>query len=540
MAGWVIRSFKGIAPKLAPQLLADNQAQEAVNTKLWGGSLRPLRQNTTVIEQLPKTGTIKTIYRFGRASPNELQYWFHWPIDVDVAKGFVSNDLVERTFWTGDGYPKVTNSEIGTTGTNYPANAYKLGIPKPNGSVTATVTGTPTAGSNNIPEGRTYVVTYVSAWGEEGMPCTASQQVSVRVGQTVALADLPGAPSGNYNITKKRIYRSVTGTASTPFLFVAEVPIAQATFTDNVTATGLGEALMSQAYTMPPETLKGLTAMAGGVLAGFDGYDLWFSEPLKPHAWPIQYSLTTDYPIVAIEAYDSSLLVLTTGYPYIVSGSDPSNYVMIRSELAQACVAKRSVVKTNGGIVFATPDGLYLSGGAGTTNLTGTIFTRQEWQQLEPEKLVGFTVDNKYLGFFEGTGRGFLLDPETADFTTLDWEATAGFYDAQLDELFLVEGGRRLVKFDAGAPRMFRWRSKAFYVPRPITLGSARVEAAGYPLECRIYADGQLRYVKTVHDQYAFRLPSGFTAKIWEIEVVGDQEVFSVGFAQSMQELQNG
>lgn len=540
MAGWVIRSFKGIAPRLAPQLLADNQAQEAVNTKLWGGSLRPLRQNTTVIATLPKTGTIKTIYRFGRAAPDALKFWFHWTQDVDVTKGFVANDTTERTFWTGDGVPKVTNSALGTTGTNHPANAYQLGIPKPTGSVTAAVTGTPTAGSNNLPEARTYVLTYVSAWGEEGMPCTASQQVSVRVGQTVALADLPGAPSGNYNITKKRIYRSVTGSVNTPFLFVAEVPISQTTYTDNVTSSGLGEALVTQAYTPPPETLKGLTAMAGGVLGGFDGYDLYFSEPLKPHAWPIQYSLTTDYPIVAIKAYDSSLLVLTTGYPYIVSGSDPSNYVMVRSELAQACVSKRSVVKTNGGIVFASPDGLYMTSGGGTANLTAAIFTRQEWQALNPEKLVGFTIDNKYLGFFEGTGTGFILDPDTADFTSLDWEASAGFYDSQLDELFLVEAGRKLVKYDAGAPRMCRWKSKSFYVPRPIALGSARVEAAGYPLECRVYADGALRHVETVKDQYAFRLPSGFTAKVWEIEILGDKEVFSMGFAQSMQELMNG
>jgi hypothetical protein len=289
---------------------------------------------------------------------------------------------------------------------------------------------------------------------------------------------------------------------------------------------------------MPPAGLKGLTTLTNGVLAGFDGYDLYFSEPYVPHAWPLQYSLTTDYKIVALAAYDSSLLVLTTGQPYVVSGSSPETYVMVKSEVNQACVSKRSVATINGGVIYASPDGLFLIGGAGVQNLTAPIFTRDEWQGLNPEQLQGFVIDNKYVGFTNAGG--FMLDPASMDFVMLDWTASAGFYDAQLDELFLVTNTRDLVKFDTGAARTMRWRSKQFYSARPLSLGAARVEAASYPLTLRVYGDGTLRHTQTVANKSAFRLPAGFVCNTWEFEIEGTREVFSAGFAESMQELRNG
>lgn len=60
-------------------------------------------------------------------------FWFHWTDDVDVIRGPIAGDTSERTYFTGDGVPKVTYSPIATSGggTNYPNNTYDLGIPAP-------------------------------------------------------------------------------------------------------------------------------------------------------------------------------------------------------------------------------------------------------------------------------------------------------------------------------------------------------------------------------------------------------------------------
>ena len=536
MTGFVIRKFSGIAPRNNARLLADNQAQLANNCVVPSGVLRPLASNLSVMT-LPKAGTIQTIHRFGQDVTADDQYWFHWAADVNVVRGMVYGDTQERTYWTGDGLPKVADNSIALSGgTQYPTNAYTLGVPDPATAPIATVGGTGAATA--LPETRLYVETFVTGWGEEGAPSSASNEVDVTIGQTVRL-DLSQVPSGAFNLVSRRIYRSVPGTLGTPFLFVAEIPLATAEYIDSKTADALGEQLPSLTYSMPPAELTGLVAMPGGVMAGFVGRDLYFCEPYKPHAWPIAYSMTVDSEIVALGVFDTTLLVLTKSNPFIVSGSDPSGYSMVKADIPQACVSKRSVVDIGGGVAFASPDGLFIVGGGSSRNLTEAHFTRREWQATNPAGLSGYLVDGRYVGFLS-TG-GFVLDLVTGDLVTLDWTATAGVYDPIRDALFLVTDSNKLVKFDAGSSaQSFKWRSKAFYVPKPINLGVARVEASGYPVTFKAYADGVLKHTQTVTSPLPFRLPSGFVANQWEFEVSGQFDIYSAGFAEVMQELQNG
>lgn len=57
--------------------------------------------------------------------------FFHWITDVDVERAHIGQDTAERTVFTGDGVPKITDSGIATGGTDYPVNDYDLGIPAP-------------------------------------------------------------------------------------------------------------------------------------------------------------------------------------------------------------------------------------------------------------------------------------------------------------------------------------------------------------------------------------------------------------------------
>ena len=541
MTGFAVRQFKGIAPRAEPRLLQENQAQVALNCKLWHGSLRPLLANL-LVGSLSKPGTIKTIRRFGHATPSDTQYWFHWAADVDVCRGQIFGDVQERTYYTDGTLPKVTNGTLALSGggTNYPNVSYTLGIPAPAAAVTAAVTGTGTG----IAETRIYIYTLVSAWGEEGKPspATAQSQVDVYPGQTVNLSGLSGAPTGAYNIVSKRIYRSVTGSFGSGYLFVAEIAVSTTSYSDAVATENLGEQLPSLTYSMPPATLKGLVSLPNGMMAGFDGKDVYFCEPYKPHAWPLAYVMTVDYDVVALGVTDTTLVVLTKGFPYLMQGTHPSNISMVKAEIPQACVAKRSVKFLSGSVVYASPDGMFAIGN-GTINLTEHIFTNNEWRAFfKPDSIHGYVYDDKYIGFYD-TGAvqgGFIIDPRRGDFTMLDWYATAGYYDPQRDALFLVVGGV-LVKFDEGATNMTAaWRSKVFYSPKPINLGVIRVEAASYPVSVQVFADGVSKGTFSITSAMAQRLPAGYMAKTWEFSISTAVEVYSVAFAESVTELAHG
>ena len=538
MTGWVVRQFRGPAPRIAPRLRADNQAQSCVNTVYKHGTLVPLKANTAVMT-LPKSGTIQTIHRFGQSVAADNQYWFHWASDVDVARGFIAGDTQERTYWTGDGIPKVTDNSIALTGgTSYPMASYTLGVPYPSTAPIATVGGTPES-ATALEEDRIYLVTFVSGWSEESAPSDASNTVTLQVGQTVSLA-LPSTPTGAYNIISKRIYRAVAGTSSTSYLYVGEVSAATSVYVDSVVADDLGEELSSLDYEMPPAGLSGLTAGPNGVMAGFVGKDVYFCEPFKPHAWPSKYILSVDADVVGLALFDTTWLVLTKERPHLISGTHPENYAMVRSELQQACVAKRSIVGVDGGVVYASPDGLFLVGGGIAKNLTENIFTREEWQAYAPTGLSGYLVDNIYVGFNSTQSNGLMLDLTTMEFTPLNWYASAGYYDPIRDQLFLVVSNNQLVKFNTGSNLTQTWKSKQYYVPKPVCLAAGRVEAAGYPITFKAWADGSLKHTQTVTSDKLFRLPAGFKAKVWEFEVSGAYEIYSAGFSEAVGELQVG
>lgn len=157
--------FHGIAPRLAPRKLSTAQSQIARDCDLFSEELRPLRDSIEV-NTPTKVGTKNSIYLLG-------SLWLHWLTDVDVARSplFIENDL--RVHYTGDMNPKSTDDTLAAaSGTDYPTDSYRLGIPRPDTAPTVSHTG----GTGNDIE-RGYAYTFVSAWGEEGPPSPATNYV---------------------------------------------------------------------------------------------------------------------------------------------------------------------------------------------------------------------------------------------------------------------------------------------------------------------------------------------------------------------------
>lgn len=530
-----VTAFNGTSPRTDDRLLPDNMAAAAVNTKLQTGTLKPYK-STTQVATLSKPGVIQTIYRFGEELTGDSQYWFHWTADVDVVKGPLSEDPYERTYFTGDGLPKMTTSEIALLGgTNYPMNAYTLGLPAPVSAVVPTVTGT----GEGLAETRVYTYTYVSALGEEGPPAGPSIAVDVQVGQSVVLNGMSAAPSGNYNVATKRIYRSVQGSAGAGYLFVAEIPVANTTYTDSILAANLGESLPSTDWGMPPASMKGLCLMANGIMAGFAGKDICFSEPFVPSAWPEGYRLQSDHPIVGIGAFGQSLFVGTTEFPYIISGVDPAFMTMTKLPNRQACVSKRSIVDMGGGVFYASPDGICLADATGIRVLTAELMTRDEWQTYNPSSINATQIDGRYFAFYDNGTKGCLIFDPTGDGAALwnsDLHFTATYNDVRNDALYLANTGS-VQKWDSGAPLTYTWKSKVFTVATPQNLGAAQVLAAAYPVTMKVYADGALIHTQAVTNDLPFRLPSGFRARDWQLELSGTAEVYSAFMASTVMEL---
>lgn len=528
-----IVQFGGQIPRLSAALIPDQAAQVARNCALWDNDLRALKAPADVVTPTALGSAIQSIYRIGQ-SLGETQYWMAWTGDVDVVRGMIAGDTSERTYFTGDGVPKVTDLTLATQGgTAYPVNAYALGIPKPGAAPICTPSATAAPAETRI-----YVYTYVSGWGEEGVP-SAPTKVTVSQGGSVALSAMSVAPAGPYNIVSKRIYRSQQSSSGDgALLFVAEIPVAQTTYNDTIAASALQEELTTTDYAMPPATMAGLVALPNGIMAAFDGYDLLFCEPYKPYAWPEKYRQTADFPIVGLGVFGASVVVMTKGNPYLVAGSHPENMSMERMAIPQACVAKRSIVHCDDGVMYASPDGIVYVGAGGARVITDKKYDRAGWQAIAPTTLRAHWHEGRYIGFC--TDGAFILDTSgDGVLTFFDDVATAGYVDLVSDALYLCIGGV-IKKFNAGAAKTYTWRSKKFQHAGRTPPAFAVVDADAYPVTFKLYWDGVLKHTQAVANERPFALPGGQRPRELEVELSGANTVRYVAFADSVEELRNG
>lgn len=528
--------FKGKLPRIEPHLLPDNGAQVAQNLTVESGGLRPF--NVPLFNATPtKTGTKLSLHRFGAA------YWFHWITDVNAVRGPIADNAAEVTYFTGDGAPKVTDSSIAVQGggTNYPNAAYLLGVPAPTTAPVATVQGA--AVDPTQAEDRVYVVTFVAQIGSvemEGPPSPVSGVVSVEPSQTVA-GTLPAIPSGAYNFTKKRIYRTVySGSAgSTEWKFVKDELAASLTFTDDVATVSLGGLLPSTEWDPPPSDMHSLGLHPGGFMFGASGLDVCVSVAYQPHAWPASWRHKLDYPIVSMVMAGNSILVTTTGKPYLIVGTSPDSLDREPIEINQACVSKRGTVNVGYAAVYPSPDGLMVVGPGIAKNATEALMRREDWQAYKPSTILGAWHDGKYFGFYDtGTVQaGFIFDPATEDFTDIDVYATAVFTDKITDTLYL-QVGTDIVAWNGGATKKtMTWKGKLNLLPYPANMGIAQVFAAAYPVTFKLYADGTLKHTETVASRSPFRLPGGYLADRYEVELSGANAITAAYVAETAGEL---
>jgi hypothetical protein len=418
-----------------------------------------------------------------------------------------------------------------------------------------------------------YVFTYVNDFGEESAPSDPSDTVQRNENATTTIVTPTGLPTGiseDYGITFKRIYRAVTGTLGSEFRFVAEIDLSTSVYIDTLLDSELGEVLESTDWDLPPSDMRYILALPNGIMVGASGNQLCFSVQNRPHAWPVDFRLATDSRITGLANVDTSVVIGTQTFVYTASGNAPDAYSMSKPGAPHSCASARSMAYLlRIGAVFAGPDGLMaVNGPTDVINLTDPVFTREQWQALQPETITAIAHDDIYFFFYgdvngSGPRGGYALDmkPNGFGLIELSMHACALALDFERDAMCMIlteysepEGtllppvesgtepstdGRTIVEWNAGTTDMrYSWRGKLWLNEAPKAWPWVRVRAQDYDaLEVQFYADGALLLAKLVTNDLAFRLP--VRAQYDEIDwvAIGTSRVRTVEIADDVAEL---
>lgn len=403
-------------------------------------------------------------------------------------------------------------------------------------------------GIPRIIEDRFYIVTYVTAWGEESAPSPVSQLAELDENDTVT-GSPPNPPPG-YGITKFRYYRSNSGATSAAFQFVGEADFAAAslaggaltTITDTLKATELGEVCPSLTWLMPPSNLQGLVGMPNGINIGFFGNTVCPCENYVQYAFPVEYRMPTEYPVVGIGVFGQTSVVLTQGNPYYSSGTDAASMSLVKMDSPQACVSRRSIASSDGGVMYASPDGICLASSNGIQLVTGKHFAHEDWVKLNPSSIIGAIHEGTYFFLYtpaSGVQGCYALHMETGKLTTVDVQGSAFHTDMLTDRLYVVTGNSIKALFAGTTYRTGLWRSKIAVLPMQAGFAWLGIESDfTAPVTVRWYGDGALVYTVAVTSRTPVRLPVGKYLE-HQIEIESTARWNSLTMASSTAELQS-
>lgn len=423
---------------------------------------------------------------------------------------------------------------------------------------------------------RYYTWTYVNDWGEESQDWAhwagalpTAQEIDQN--DTVTLTRTGTVPAWHGTISHWRIYRSNTA-SNTRYQLVAEVPIANTSFTDDLKADRLQETLSTDIWSMPPTQLvgsttmylQGLVNMPNNFLAGFIDSTVYFSEIAAPYAWPIDYSMPVSNRVVGMEVFGQTLVVLTEAGPFYISGSDPSSMSKTDSQSNEACLSKQSIARVDGGVVFASQNGLCLANGSGVSVFLPAPLGKMYWAVMRPDLIQCAEFDG-VLYFAAGpivndaSGEWqalYGLNLSTMKITSIDAKVTSLYNDRTTDSLYIAlpHNGAIPTAVNAMAGSGYRtstWRSKRITLPKPESFAwlqvmgeqrtqtgyGATVKLIGYAVKSDGTEIAQTLAEFTVTNVNPVRVRPGRFLE-FEVEVSSKAQIKNVIFANAIDDLQ--
>lgn len=399
-----------------------------------------------------------------------------------------------------------------------------------------------------------------------------------------------GAPLNTTGMVK-RIYR--TAGTNPAFLYVGEVPVASATFNDNVAGENLGETLATLATLPPPKNLTCITFLPNGCAVGLADNELCFSDPYMPYSWPLSNRYSFSGRGVAIVKAGNSVIVLTDSQPILFTGSDPEAMSPSAIETYAPCVSKRGAVDVGGGALYPSFDGLWLVTPGGAKKITQGLYRDNEWKALKPETFQAAFFDGQYFAHYQSTperGRLMVLDVSEPDSVVEVDEDVGALYSSELDGRLYIAQSNNILMWEGNGGRRYEldWLSREYQLPRPTTFAWAQVFAefsqivpidttrqaanaallltpmmgageiasaeflateiagsllvpvtSGTPrrVQFTVLDHGVPIFTKLVTSEKPFRLPTGYRSEVMSIQISASVPTFSAVMASTVDEL---
>lgn len=565
-----ITTMQGEIPRLPPHLAADNTATLAKNCHFPQGAIAPCLADSATDKHFAFPPA--TLWRY------RDDFWFAFREQADIIKSPVAQDAYGRVYWSDGKFPKYTTAETATKGSdNYPAYSYRLGIQAPAARIVCRVTD-PVHYSDEIippelPEKpadeslteeynaavaainarpavykpatpdpsdtvtRYYTETFVSDLGEEGPPGKPSDEVTLLWPDSTVTLTLQPAGNQNSRINRRRIYRSASGGGIASYLLVAELPVSQQSFTDNIPDSQLTAPLETWHYLPPPENLQGLCLMANGIAAGFSGNTLYFSAAYLPYAWPPDYQRTTSADITGIAPAGTSLVVTTRAEPWLFSGVSPSAITGVRLPVIAPCASRNSIVAMGNMVIYASPRGLVAVSAAGEAQLVSeNLLTAEQWQHYQPDNISAWHWRGEY---YAAHSNGVLVfSPQTGSIRHLDTRPGAVYSDSERDSYYYTTGSQ-LHQAHQGEAHTWHWRSKIWLTAAHTTFSCLRIRSSRpAAIGIRIWSDNQLiiHLPRGSLTSGTCRLPA-ISGSQWQAEAYGNAPLERITLSSTAQEM---
>lgn len=484
MVAFKLEAFSGIKPRMSRRLLPNNNATIARNTKLLEGELRGFHK-PTLIKDLSALGfTVGRAYRIPASVTGGSDAWLAFQSqNVDIIRSPVLNDAYNRYYWASDtgipSYNTLARIVAGNTGANAP---WYLGVPQPAAGGGSGFTATPgTAGTD---ETRSYVYTFVTAYGEEGPPSNPVTNTGSSASASWSLAGMSTTWAGgsNVNVTKVNIYRTVPNSSNPAFFFVDQISAGTATYTDTKsdTVVALNNTLDFTANFPPDPGMQGFALMPQGYLVGFKGRNLYFSEQYLPHAWNPSYQLATEFEIVGLVVWNQTLIICTTSNPYMGSGVTPASFTMQKLDGVTPCLSRRGIVSTVAGAMFPTIDGLAMLNLGGLNIITQDLVTKEEWAGYTPKAFFSAQLGLQYMAF-NSSNFAVLINPTEQSARMVEIDAFANVSGIETDRytgnINLIQNNQVYDWDPNSAERLYwHWQSKEVQFPKFINFGAYKIK----------------------------------------------------------------
>lgn len=535
-----VRAFSGVRPRVSPSMLQSSDAQTAQNTDLSRGDVRGHAKYTRSASLASTVYTALVEYE----ENGNINWITHATADLNIVKSPIAADSYERAYITGYDEPRFFANDNVSAPFDATTDYYKLGIPAPAAGLTVESGGSIT---------RYYVYTFVNSYGDEGPPSASAGGSTVGAPPVelsgivpATLADVEtNASTQKRNITSIKIYRTaVTGAGTATFLYTltatwfspdvnyvvgdyvvysgalylcttqhdaAAWNAGHFTAGDHVADADLGTTtLTTTLYEAPPSDLKGIVYHPAGFLAGFADNTVYMTAIGHCQTWHNQEAFNET--IIGLGVFDDSIVVVTEGYPYLLTGSDPAT--MNRQKLADRFpgVAKKTIVSGDGAVFYATKMGLAKVDRGGVVLATEPYFTEKEWQDYHPANMHGAYYEGKYFGWYEsGADKGcVIIDLLNKNASTLDFFADAscvgsdGYYYILADDETSTTGTKALCRWNGDSYNylQYNWKSKKFVLSEDVCFTAGRVFIDTQFYNDVINAMSDAGYISGLNDDY--------------------------------------